>query len=63
MNEIKNKLNAAVGFEINNLPDYVKECSLAYIPQVGYDVLVKVWSCDAQYQDLEEYGYRHLVNE
>ncbi|GLV35982.1 spellchecker1 [Carabus blaptoides fortunei] len=60
--EVKEKINSAAAFEIYNLPEFIRDCSILYVPQIGYLVAVEKWCDNAVPADVEKYGFRHMFS-
>jgi len=48
--------------EMNSLPDFVQQCSVVYIPEVGYLLAISVWEEDLNMEDLELEGLDYKVS-
>ncbi len=38
--------------EIGDLPSYIKECSMVYVPQIGYMLSIKPWADDLKVRNI-----------
>lgn len=47
--------------EMGSLPDFVNQCSVVYIPEVGYLLSVTLWGENLQPEDLEIPGLEYKV--
>ncbi|KAK5650830.1 hypothetical protein RI129_001859 [Pyrocoelia pectoralis] len=60
--DIAKNATAAAHIALNQLPDFVTECSVVYLPELGHFVVIKEWDTDCNRNELEEYDF-HFVFE
>lgn len=58
---IAKNITAAAHFAVNQLPDYLNECSVVYIPEMGHLIAVKEWEPDCDRNRLQEAGFQFVV--
>lgn len=60
--DIINDVMAAARFAAENLPDFLDECSVVYIPEMGHLLAIKEWEPDCIPEDLQHLGFQFVVN-
>ncbi|CAG9863939.1 unnamed protein product [Phyllotreta striolata] len=58
--DITNDVMAAARFAADNLPDFLDECSVVYIPEMGHLLSIKEWETDCSPEDLEHLGFQFM---
>uniref|UniRef100_A0A6P7FG07 Uncharacterized protein LOC114327691 n=1 Tax=Diabrotica virgifera virgifera TaxID=50390 RepID=A0A6P7FG07_DIAVI len=57
---IMNDVMAAARFAADNLPDFLDECSVVYLPEMGHLLAIKEWKPDCQPEDLQNLGFQFV---
>ncbi|XP_072388558.1 mutS protein homolog 5-like [Diabrotica undecimpunctata] len=57
---IMNDVMAAARFAADNLPDFLDECSVVYLPEMGHLLAIKEWKSDCQPEDLQYLGFQYV---
>lgn len=60
--DIAKDVAAAARLAANNLPDFLEECAIVYLPEMGHLIAIKKWEPDCNPEDLEHVGYKFLVS-
>ncbi|XP_057669997.1 mutS protein homolog 5-like [Diorhabda carinulata] len=58
--DIINDVMAAARFAAENLPDFLDECSVVYLPEMGHLLAVKEWEKDCNPEDLQYLDFRFM---
>ncbi|KAK4882098.1 hypothetical protein RN001_005417 [Aquatica leii] len=60
--DIAKNVTAAARIAVNQLPEYLNECSVVYIPEMGHFVAVTKWEANGDWNAPQSYGF-HFVFE
>ncbi|CAH1118956.1 unnamed protein product [Phaedon cochleariae] len=58
--DIAKDITAAARFAANNLPEFLDECAVIYLPEMGHLIGVKEWSQGCAPEDLEHLGFNFM---
>lgn len=47
--------------ELDSLPEYIKECSILYIPEIGYLLAIPFWKDEISDEELQLEGLDFMV--
>lgn len=59
--DIGKHLNAAANFVLKQLPHYVTECCVVYVPEMGHLIVVKLQEPQVEDDELKELGFQFMV--
>lgn len=59
--DVKKHVTAAARFAVNELPDYINECKVVYLPEMGHLMAIKEWEPNSDPQQLQYLGYQFMV--
>jgi hypothetical protein len=54
-------VSAAAAVAADQLPDYLQECAIVYLPEMGHLIAIKEWSPGCNPEDLKELGFHFMV--
>lgn len=54
-------VTAAAKFAVNQLPEFVNECSVIHIPEMGHLVAIQEWAPGCDRHELNDYGFQFVV--
>lgn len=60
--DIGKHLTAAADFVLTELPQYVTECCVVYVPEIGHLIVVKAEEPQTENTELQELGFQFMVN-
>lgn len=60
--DIAKHVTVAAKLAANQLPNFLKECSVVYLPEMGHLIAIREWTPDCHPEDLEEFGFQFMVN-
>ncbi|XP_018326196.1 mutS protein homolog 5 [Agrilus planipennis] len=58
--DIAKTITAAANFAVNQLPDFINECSVVFLPEMGHLVSIKEWEPDCDKDTLQGIGYQFV---
>ncbi|KAL1490889.1 hypothetical protein ABEB36_011567 [Hypothenemus hampei] len=58
--DLAKHLTAAARLAINDLPDYINECKVLYLPEMGHLMVIKEWEPNCTPEQLEYLGYKFM---
>lgn len=59
--DVSKHVTAAARFAANDLPDFIDECKVVYLPEMGHLMVIKKWEPDCDPEQLESLGYQFMV--
>nr|CAH7759268.1 unnamed protein product [Callosobruchus chinensis] len=60
--DIAKSVTAAARFAANDLPDFLDECCVVYLPEMGHLISVKEWEPDCNPDELAHLGFRFMFS-
>lgn len=54
-------MTAAARFAANDLPDFLNECAVVYLPEMGHLIAIKEWEPDCNPEQLQDLGFQFMV--
>lgn len=54
-------LTAAARFAANDLPDFLNECAIIYLPEMGHLIAIKEWEPNCDPEELKKFDYHLMV--
>lgn len=60
-NDISKSVNVAARIVVDELPDYIGECTVIYLPEMGHLIAIKEWQDDCDPNVLQQMGYQFVV--
>ncbi|XP_068897033.1 mutS protein homolog 5-like isoform X2 [Tenebrio molitor] len=58
--DIAQHVSAAAAVAADQLPDYLQECAIVYLPEMGHLIAIKEWSPGCNPEDLKELGFHFM---
>ncbi|KAH1009656.1 hypothetical protein HUJ04_001983 [Dendroctonus ponderosae] len=58
--DVSKHVTAAARFAANDLPDFIDECKVVYLPEMGHLMVIKRWEPDCDPEQLESLGYQFM---
>ncbi|CAH0555687.1 unnamed protein product [Brassicogethes aeneus] len=58
--DISKNINVAARIVVEELPDFITECSIVYLPEMGHHIAINEWEPDCIPEQLEEFGYQFV---
>lgn len=60
--DIYKDVGAAARLAVGNLPDFLKECSVVYLPEMGHLIVIKEWEEGCDPDKLEYLDFKFVVS-
>lgn len=60
--DISKDVTAAARLAADNLPDFLEECAVVYLPEMGHLIVIKEWDPNCVPEELEYLGFKFVVN-
>ncbi|KAF7272026.1 hypothetical protein GWI33_015165 [Rhynchophorus ferrugineus] len=60
--DIAKHVSAAARCAVNDLPDFVNECQVIYLPEMGHHVAIREWEPNCNINAFEDLGYQFMFN-
>ncbi|KAJ8964564.1 hypothetical protein NQ314_004868 [Rhamnusium bicolor] len=58
--DIAKDVTAAARFTANDLPDFLNECSVVYLPEMGHLIAIKEWEPNCNPEQLQDLGFQFM---
>ncbi|KAJ8918621.1 hypothetical protein NQ315_013127 [Exocentrus adspersus] len=58
--DIAKDVTAAARFAANDLPDFLNECAVVYLPEMGHLIAIKEWEPDCNPEQLQDLGFQFM---
>ncbi|XP_066253416.1 mutS protein homolog 5-like [Euwallacea similis] len=58
--DLAKHLTAAARMTVNNLPNYISECKVVFLPEMGHLIAIKEWGVDCDPEDLQRFDYKFM---
>lgn len=62
LQDISKQVTGASNFLVDRLPDYVEECRIVLIPNVGHTITIRQWDVNCDPEQLAPYDLSYMVS-
>lgn len=59
--DIAKDVTAAARLAANNLPNFINECAVVYLPEMGHLIAIKKWEPNCTPEQLHDFGFQFMV--
>lgn len=60
--DISKNVTAAARLAADNLPSFLEECAVVYLPEMGHLISIKEWEEDCNPEALDYLGFKFVVS-
>ncbi|XP_060528669.1 mutS protein homolog 5-like isoform X2 [Cylas formicarius] len=60
--DIAKHVTAAAGLAVQDLPDYINECKIVYLPEMGHLMALKEWELGCDPEQLQHLGFQFMFS-
>ncbi|XP_050310224.1 mutS protein homolog 5-like [Anthonomus grandis grandis] len=60
--DVVKHVTAAARFAVDDLPSYINECKIVYLPEMGHLMAIKEWQEDCDPDHLQDLGYQFMFS-
>lgn len=61
--DIGKHITRAALFAVDQLPPYIDECSIIFVPEMGHLIAIKEWEEDCNPDDLKDLDFKFMVKD